>query len=270
VDRLGLDTYAIDGTYANVKLPQSERKFDSTNVSDFVNRLGASEPSRYFGGPGVTSNTSQRGGKTFNGATGYETYLIVKDVLDQICKDRAQAQKDGREFKINLVGWSRGATAAIWVAKELGEIDCDCDGNTESLDVNFLGLYDAVEMIPNGPLVPGNRLPKWLPGDQGAPNSVPGNVQNFIHAQKTGGSFIRSSIPLPTTSFGHPNEKGYPTLDPHYIYAGQGLYDVSYQSDHGEVGVSPGATDAHKAVLDAVSNAGVPIIVSDPYNHIQP
>lgn len=92
MDRLGLDTYAIDGTYANVNLP-AVSEFNSTNVSDFINRLKPSEPGTYFGGPGVTPQTGDRGGKTFNGATGFETYLIVQDVLKQICKDRAQAKK---------------------------------------------------------------------------------------------------------------------------------------------------------------------------------
>lgn len=188
--------------------------------------------------------------------------------LSRFVKIELKLKKDGRDFKINLVGWSRGAVAASWVAKELGEIDCDCDGNTESIDVNFLGLYDAVEMIPSGPLVPGHRLPEWFPGDQGPPDSVPSNVQNFIHAQKTGGSFIHSTIPLPTTNFGHSGEGGYPMLNAYPVYAGQGLYNFSTKSDHSDIGVSPSATDAHKAVLNSAASSGVPIIVSDSYKHL--
>jgi RHS repeat-associated protein len=148
VDRLGLDTYAIDGTWANIT-NLAVSNFKETNVGDFVKRLDSSEFRRYYGGPGANLNSGRRGGKTYNGATGSETYEIVKDVWKDVCDDWDRAKKDGRDFNINIVGWSRGAIASIWLAKELGRKGCKCGSKWVKMDVNFLGLYDAVEMIPD-------------------------------------------------------------------------------------------------------------------------
>lgn len=167
---------------------------------------------------------------------------------------------------INLVGWSRGATAAAWVARELGETDCGCEGGAgQPIEVNFLGLYDAVEMIPASLLTPGHRLPEWYPGDQGPPNSVPSNVRNFFRAKKTGGAFIRSGgIPLPTTNFGHEDELGFRLMTPWW----DGDGELHYKSDRSQIGTSPDATAAHVAMLRAAASAGVPLNLDNPLTHL--
>lgn len=251
VDSLGLDVYAIDGTWANVE--GENPKWSETNVSDFVERVRKAdiEDAHYFGGPGVRTHAPSTKGKLFHGITGAETYLIAKDAKDQICGDYWQAKRDGREFKVNLVGWSRGAVAAIWAAKLLNDQGCSCEDITDYPQVNFLGLYDAVQMIT--PLMPGR-----LPWDDGPPESVPPNVKTFFHAIKTGPSAtILDPMPLPSKRYGHPGE---------YEYGNR--FFPEDPSTHGDIGVDPAITDAYFHSLAFAFAAGVHVDMTYPYTHL--
>lgn len=253
VDPLGLDVYAIDGTWANVE--EDHPQWASTNVSDFYRRVLKinSERAQYFGGPGVRTHAPSPAGKVFHGVTGAETYLIAKDVKDRICDDYWQAKRDGREYKVNLVGWSRGAVAAIWAAKLLNDQGCSCEDITEYPKVNFLGLYDAVQMIT--PLMPGR-----MPWDDGPPDSVPANVESFFHAIKTGPAVKLGELaPMPSKRYGRAGE---------YEYRNRFFPDDSIASTHGDIGVDPAATDAYVHSLMFAAGAGVSLDVSNLYHHL--
>jgi hypothetical protein len=78
------------------------------------------------------------------------------------------------------------------------------------VQVNWVGLFDAVEMIPNPAEV--------LPGDQGWPNAVPSNVKQLDHARKT----ARQRM-FPTTRIAGENALDF-------------LRDDGGLADHGEIG----------------------------------
>ncbi len=188
VDPVGLALYAIDGTWADAEA-MNRKANEETNVHRFYLRSGE-KPVLYYKGPGAGQWVARR---TWNGVMGLDSIGLRDHVYDQVCSDFCDAQKTGKAFSINLVGWSRGATICLGLAKKLNDQGCQCPcgekktlfgliSRTEYLThkpvpVNWIGLFDAVEMIPN--------ITEVLPGDQGWPNERPPNVGRIDHAKKT-------------------------------------------------------------------------------------
>lgn len=207
IDPLGLNVYAIDGTWFDARITG-----DYSNVHDFYERAqDAGEFTRYYGGPGSQSSGLSR---VWQGATGAGSGAISDRVYSNIRADLAAGNGNGI---VNLVGWSRGGVIATEVAQRLGN---------DGVKVNFLGLYDAVEMNPFSSY----------------PSSVPNNVQNFAHATKTGSTSL--SQPFPTTIYNHANETSFGT------YWGA-------PSSHGDIGAGNFSTDAHQWMLNSATSAGV-------------
>ena len=77
----------------------------------------------------------------------------------ELSKDRCQ--------KINLVGHSRGGYIVMEIARELSSLGISLkDGTTVKPRVHFLGLYDAVDMVPG----------------YGEDETIPSNVDYAAHA----------------------------------------------------------------------------------------
>jgi len=193
VDPMGLAFYAIDGTWAKAG--------DGTNPEKMYNWT-KEDPKRYYRGPQGL----------FNGATGISTLAIAKNVKHQICEDYCAV--GGKDFTVNLTGWSRGAVAAVWVAVLLNEEGCDCGcGTKRPIPVNWIGLFDACNMAWTEP----------------PPSSIPGNVAHFYHAVKT----RTDQWYFPTFHFsGGTEKKIYNYRDP-------------ILSSHSDVGTSDTATETH-------------------------
>jgi len=233
IDPLGLNIYAIDGTNFDVSRNAAKGQTYS-NVWDFYQRR--MEPGVYFGGP-ASSNPSEG----IADAHGYETYDLVKRVLARIQADYCADPT----IKINIVGWSRGATAAAEIARRLERDGLCCAGVTKKpVNVNFLGLYDAVEMVFN--------LSELLPGDQGFANKIGANTQHFFHATKTQNQFL-----FPTTYFGGPNEVGF-DLNTKSMRGRPGSMQPD-KSSHGDIGVSATNNNAHREMVNRAKSAGVQI-----------
>jgi RHS repeat-associated protein len=209
IDPLGLNVYAIDGTWFDARITGQY-----SNVHDFYKRADtAGEYSQYYGGPGSQSTGLNR---AWAGATGAGSGGIADTVYSDIKRDLSAGTGNGI---VNLVGWSRGGVIATEVAQRLGN---------DGIKVNFLGLYDAVEMNPF----------------RSYPSSVPNNVQNFAHATKTGSASLAQ--PFPTTIYNNVNEVSFGT------YWGA-------SSGHGDIGTGNFSTDAHQWMLNQASGAGVKI-----------
>jgi RHS repeat-associated protein len=181
IDPFGLAFYAIDGTWT-----------DARAISNpwLLSRWTKETPSRYYRGPK-------------DGPTGSDTLKISFNVLRDVCKDYCSA--GGKDFTVNLTGWSRGAVAAVTVADMLRAYGCDCGcGSRKPIPVNWIGLFDAVKMSPS-PLT----------------TSIPSNVAHVHHAVKTS-----TSYKFPTLHYAGAVE--------HKVYN----YKQPYESTHGDVGIS--------------------------------
>jgi hypothetical protein len=209
IDPLGLNVYAVDGTWFDARITGQY-----SNVHDFSERARQSgEYTRYYGGPGSQSSGLKR---LWEGASGAGSDAIADRVTVDILVDVAFGKGNGQ---VNLVGWSRGAPIAVEVARRLGNA---------GIKVNFLGLYDSVEMNPF----------------QSSPNTISANVQNFAHAVKSGSASLAQ--PFPTKLYGSPNEVTFSTY-----------YGTT--SSHGDIGAANFSTDAHQWMLNSASSAGVKI-----------
>jgi hypothetical protein len=243
VDPTGRNAYGIDGTAFDVVRGLGDNR---SNVRDFINRIDRStgEEGVYFGGPGT------RDYALFNQATGLDTNDVASLAYNRIKEDIAN--EVGNYQTINLVGWSRGAVAAVEVADRLA---------ADGIEVNFLGLYDAVEMVPNPSEI--------LPGDQAFSDTLPSNVQNFAHAQKTGPTLFAkdSLIPFPTSDYipywqdTNNSEQKFALTDPKFGFFYPWFRDT--RSTHGDIGVNPTNTGAHQFILDRAVQAGVPLKNTD-------
>ncbi len=175
-DPLGYNVYAVDGTWAD----ESADAWPSiplgySNVHQFYVET-TEDPSYYWGGPGTRGLSNTR---LENGARGGDTYDIIKLVYTQICEDFCIAKTNCTcgncpDIEINLVGWSRGAVAAVEVADWLNYYGCKClmpgdwsRSRFKPVRVNFLGLFDPVEMV-------------WAIGSR-FENTIPPNV-DFSYA----------------------------------------------------------------------------------------
>ncbi|MBK9121395.1 MAG: hypothetical protein IPM18_17590 [Phycisphaerales bacterium] len=147
IDPFGLNLYAIDGTWAS---------WGQGTNTEWIYRL-TRETKYYWNGPSY-------------GLTGMDSVGIARGVHDQICRDLQNAAKKCATITINLVGWSRGASVAIWVAHKLNREGCKVCGNQVYPIVDWLGLFDAVDQSPG--------IPNWA-------MSNPPNALVISHAVKT-------------------------------------------------------------------------------------
>jgi RHS repeat-associated protein len=83
-------------------------------------------------------------------------------VCEEVCKDTAND-------KIDIFGWSRGAVAALELAKRLNDDGCDCECSRVYPPIRFLGIVDTVST--------GGIQMIGLEDDH-----VPDNVRNAHHA----------------------------------------------------------------------------------------
>jgi hypothetical protein len=148
-------------------------------------------------------------------------------VWKAICQDYCASGGDPN-FTVNLTGWSRGAVAAVQVAKLLNDVGCNCGcGWKKPIPVNWIGLFDAVKMTP----VP-------LTG------SVPPNVAHFYHAIKTS----TSQWYFPTLHYGSGIE--------HKVYNYQPPLLTSH-SDVGESVAKGSINDAYPWIEESATESGV-------------
>ena len=230
IDPLGESLFAIDGTWRD----DEGKTSNISNIRDIYNK-SKEETTLYYSGPGT------KGGPIghINGLiTGAGSAGIANSVYADACAAYCKGQ-----CEINLVGWSRGAVIAVNVADMLNARGCPCQ--SAPVSVNFVGLYDAVEMMPGR----GSR-------------SVPPNVNHFAHAIKTG-----SQLLFPTRPYGG-NERQFDLSIPRHIRervrvgTGKGSswrwHDYwTSKSTHNDIGASSTATGAHDWIMSEARVAGV-------------
>jgi len=133
VDKLGLLLAAVDGTGS-----WTWRRFDrksgrwNSHVRNFYMDYIGPGPKQYWDGPAKAT-------------TGSDSPDIHKDVIKWICG----VLKNNPSEPINIIGHSRGGYIAMQIAKELKEKGCACisGGVSGPVRVNFMGLYDPVDMV---------------------------------------------------------------------------------------------------------------------------
>jgi RHS repeat-associated protein len=140
-DNLGLALYAIGGTWETAA-EQANPWWMVQETKEF--------PRRFFPGPDAPGNGSPR---------------IALDVVDQIQEDFCAAKAAGKEFTINLTGWSRGAVIAVQVATILKYSGFWCNESCnlkhyQPVTVNWMGLFDAVSRMPPRTGMKGSVLEK--------------------------------------------------------------------------------------------------------------
>lgn len=197
IDRLGLNLYAIDGTW-------SDRE-DNHNTKRLFD-LSLESPKYYWEGPNW-------------GVTGLDASSIYRGVKKQICSDYC----NDKNISINLVGWSRGATIAMEVAEELEDDGCCCNKKTEYPKVNWLGLFDAVDMTIT-----------W-----GWANDITSNVKNASHIIKSENQLL---FPTSSAKAEDPNSTNLTTVQ-------------LENSTHGDVGATSDV--ALHWMVDQATRAGV-------------
>jgi RHS repeat-associated protein len=152
-DLLGLNLYAVDGTWSDAD--------DHFNTKRFYDRV--KETKYYWEGPNC-------------GVTGLDASSIFRGVKAHICRDFC----NDHSITINLVGWSRGGVIVMEVAEELQDDGCCCsDGKIYYPNVNWMGLFDAVDMTVT-----------W-----GWANNITSNVKNASHVKKS-----KTQLLFPTVS----------------------------------------------------------------------
>ena len=156
VDILGLYLYAIDGTSYNL-----DKLGNVSQVYSYYKML-FSPPNEVLGDsafyvPGTESVVR-----------GSDCVDISEGVFKKICDDYCKVLKYKKPFKIDIVGWSRGAAIAIDIANQLHERGCSCCGEVRYPQINWLGLFDPVDMT----------LP--FEGRELVSNKIPANVKSGI------------------------------------------------------------------------------------------
>lgn len=188
-DPFGKFTYAIDGTGARGEGEKQERYGNHrfTSVREFYER--SLNKGYYWIGVG----NPETGGVVAGQGLGWGNYSIVKTAKAKICRDYCVQKAgnftgfrqlndgfstlpigsywgydgigcptwEGEHLEIDIVGWSRGAVAAVTVAKMLNDEGCECESKfvlsyeqrygsqirrktIKPVPVRFLGLFDAV------------------------------------------------------------------------------------------------------------------------------
>lgn len=182
-DNLGFHLYAVDGTWTHWE----RNLLDKSVVQRFYENC--MEQKYYWRGPKLA-------------ATGLDASGIYREVKKKVCEDYCKNNK----IKINLVGWSRGATIVMEVAEELEDDGCCCKGKKHYPRVNWMGLFDAVDMTLT-----------W-----GWANNITSNVDNASHMKKT------KSQPIFPTSSGKAENPQKTKVTNMYLLGG----------DHSDVGGS--------------------------------
>ena len=209
-DYLGANLYAVDGTWSEAE--------DNSNVYKFFQRTY--ETKYYWRGP-------------YCGMTGLDASRIWRGVRNQICNDYCKDET----ISINLIGWSRGATIVMETAEELEDDGCCCNGVKKYPKVNWMGLYDAVDMTIT-----------W-----GWSYSITSNVKSASHIMKSNRNidqdeyWIDGQTIYPTTS-AYAEDKSKTNLNAVYLA----------NSSHGNVGVDSLA--ALSWMTDQAFAAGVSVI----------
>ena len=180
-DKWGFILYAIDGT-----LHSKEKEEEDKSIVQRFCELSI-ETAKYWGGPIFP-------------ITGLDASFIFREVKDEICSDYCA----DNSLKINIIGWSRGATIAMEIAEYLEDNGCCCNGKKVYPRINWLGLLDAVDMTVT-----------W-----GWAHDITSNVDNATHLKKT-----ESQLIFPTSS-GNAENPQKTKLTEAYLF----------ESTHGDVG----------------------------------
>lgn len=164
IDPFGLKTYVIEGTWSGDGSPNGPCNAQRFGEDDPEGAFNVDGPQGWLGG-GFGAGVAER----------------VNRVVSEICKDMCSKSPPS---EINIVGWSRGAVAALMVVDILDKQGCCCQWTTvreftgpvtitstgpsgpsverevccdrRHPSINFLGLYDPVDMRPGAhpPLIP--------------------------------------------------------------------------------------------------------------------
>jgi len=152
VDQLGLVLVAVDGTDSSNWSEEISAGIWNSHVRNFYEgyHLLPGERKRYWDGPDLK-------------ITGWDAFAIHKSVIGflktVLSEDKCQ--------RINLIGHSRGGYIVMEIARKIGTDGIDLeDGSRVKRRVNFLGLYDAVDMVL----------------DYGEDETIPSNVDYAAHA----------------------------------------------------------------------------------------
>lgn len=226
-DILGHYVFAIDGTNFDV---QRHSDIQYSFVYDFHRRCFPSEESVYQGGPG-----SVYASEGILDATGFSVDYVLKKIKKIVCKKHCANPTE----KLNFVGWSRGAIIAQDLVRDLDINGCCCkDRIRKNIQVNFLGLYDAVARTPHR-----NENPY-----------KPANVKHYVHVYNTKQSWMFK------TYFPEERDKNQEEYDKeNNIYPGKRL--DGEKSQHGDIGGAHDAeyTNAHSIIVNWAKNSGVAI-----------
>ena len=148
IDPMGLLLAAVDGTSS---------KGSATNSNSHVLRFFRDYRGKiktYKHGPARSKNYVIK--YIFEVPFGFGTSAIIDEVFNFVCDEYRKKNCE----KIDLVGHSRGGHVVVQVARRLLTRGCKKNGKVEkSIPVRFLGLYDAVDMVPgngNGEKIPRN------------------------------------------------------------------------------------------------------------------
>ncbi len=165
IDPFGTNLYAVGGT--------CERRVDNYNVAKFYryyirdNGAKVGNGKQYWDGPGTQDRPFKidviKNSREI--ALGSNFSKFAENVKDQVCKDYCQDTK----MQVNFVGWSRGGAILLEVAHLLEEKGCNCECKNEKPSINWLGLFDAVEMTLG----------------EAHQEDIPRNVAQADHAQRT-------------------------------------------------------------------------------------
>ncbi len=213
-DDLGLALYAFGGTLENA----GERAANAWWMAQETRE----SPAWFFPGPNVAGTTSPD---------------IALRVFYQIEQDFCAARKAGKDFTINLTGWSRGAVIAVQVATLIDELgfwcrECSFLRHYQDVKVNWIGVFDAVARMPWGTGL------SW-------PGVVPDNVTQFDHAIKTDTESAYQRL-FPTVHYSSGNERAF------------NQYDGSLTT-HADIGESRkrGNNDSYNWIKSQAISAGV-------------
>jgi RHS repeat-associated protein len=131
---------------------------------------------------------------------GSDALEIMSKVYEKICEDTFAAKDKCDKLEIYLLGWSRGSTIVVQVAKRLGARCSRIKENGNGLDyiegpvIKWVGLFDAVNQT---------NFSNW--GDLALPN----NIEKASHAKKTSQHYLYNIIFWTMNYTGNINNKSF-------------------------------------------------------------
>lgn len=247
-DPYGNNLYAVDGTWSKKMMDEgittNVKRFHKYYEGDNGAKVGSGK--YYCHGPGGLS-----GGIQGAGSRG-----IYKKVKNKICKDWCKNEK----MQINLVGWSRGAVIVMEIAEELEDQGCDCSGCTKYPTINWVGLFDAVDMMNyvGGPFLGNFNLFHGV----GFAHDITSNVNNAFHIKKTKKPVNIGKPKFPFEGIIQPNKQLiFPTInveaeDPlsTNLISGSMNWNDGRISDHGDIGTG---SDFLETMMRNAESAGL-------------